>query len=80
MNGKNEDDPFRMKSITPEEDKPEESYETVIHHNTTGKKGFWSESTPAPCKNISNFSSSSSLERVLETVSFLERRLHTFSK
>jgi hypothetical protein len=60
MNGKNEDDPFRMKSITPEEDKSEESFETIIHHNTTGKKGFWSESTPAKALGRKSFQRKSS--------------------
>jgi hypothetical protein len=46
MNDKNEDDPFRFRSITPDDQKSEQSFDTVIHYNTD-KGAFRSESTPA---------------------------------
>jgi hypothetical protein len=46
MDEKNNDNPFRTKSVTPEIEKSEQSFETVIHHNTEQNR-FWGESTPA---------------------------------
>ena len=46
MDEKNNDDHFRTKSVTPEIEKSEQSFETVIHHNTEQDR-FWGESTPA---------------------------------
>ena len=46
MNEKNEDDPFRSHSMTPDDEKLEQSFDTVIHYNTD-KDTFRSESTPA---------------------------------
>lgn len=45
MSEKNEDDPFRTKSVTPNEENSEQSFETVIQYNTTSN-GFWTQSTP----------------------------------
>jgi hypothetical protein len=44
--GKNIEDPFRMKSISPDEDEGESSFETVIHYNSKPNEN-WSHSTPA---------------------------------
>jgi hypothetical protein len=44
MDDKNEDDPFRSHSITPDDQKSEQSFDTVIHY--TDKGAFRSESTP----------------------------------
>jgi hypothetical protein len=44
--GKDIDDPFRMKSISPDEDELESSFETVIHYNSKPSEN-WSQSTPA---------------------------------
>jgi len=45
LNGKDTDDPFRMKSVSPEEEE-ESSFETVIHYNSK-PKAEWAQSTPA---------------------------------
>lgn len=46
MNEKNEDDPFRSHSMTPEYQNSEQSFDTIIHYNEE-KGTFRSESTPA---------------------------------
>lgn len=46
MNEKNEDNPFRSHSITPDDEKSEQDFDTVRHYNTD-KGAFLSESVPA---------------------------------